>query len=54
MRAPARTQPYSAAELRAMFAYGDTVAQITSRAYRLDRAMTKARVRVILFESAPA
>lgn len=57
MRAPRperRTAPFSPAELRAMFAQGDSVAQIHARAYRIDRAMTKARVRAILFDQAPA
>lgn len=54
MRAPARTQPFSDAELRAMLADGDTVISIWSRAYRLDRSMTRARVRAILFGGVPA
>lgn len=49
-----RTRPYAAEELRAMFAGGDTVAQIAARARRLDRAMTRDRVRAILFEGATA
>lgn len=44
-----RTQPYSADELRQMFAQGDSVASIHGRAYRRDRSMTKDRVRAILF-----
>ncbi|MEO7467385.1 MAG: hypothetical protein ABIV36_10250 [Sphingobium limneticum] len=53
MRAP-RTEPYAPADLRTMFARGDSVAQIHARAYRIDRAMTKDRVRAILFERADA
>jgi hypothetical protein len=49
-----RTRPYSADELRAMFAQGDSVAQVAARAYRLDRAMTRDRVRAILFAPVPA
>lgn len=45
-----RTQPYSADELRAMFAEGDSVASIHSRAYRVDRSVTKDQVRAILFQ----
>lgn len=49
-RHPARrAAPYTPEELRAMFAAGDSVAQVHSRAYRLDRTMTKDRVRAILF-----
>ncbi|MAM40685.1 MAG: hypothetical protein CL949_19770 [Erythrobacter sp.] len=44
-----RAAPYTPDELRAMFAAGDSVAQVHSRAYRLDRTMTKDRVRAILF-----
>ena len=49
-----RTQPYSAEELRAMRRDGDSVAQIHGRAYRLDRSMTKDRLRAILFEDGTA
>lgn len=49
---PRRTLPSSADELRAMRCEGDTVAQIHARAYRVDRSMTKDRVRAILFEEA--
>ncbi|MFD1103686.1 hypothetical protein [Sphingobium olei] len=49
-----RRRPYSADELRAMFAEGDSVSQVANRAYRLDRSMTKDRVRAILFDGAPA
>ena len=48
-RAP-RTAPFTPAELRAMFADGDSIAQVHARAYRLDRTMTKDHVRTILFE----
>ncbi|MEA3543205.1 MAG: hypothetical protein U9R77_13955 [Pseudomonadota bacterium] len=44
-----RAAPFTPDELRAMFAAGDSVAQVYSRAYRLDRTMTKDRVRTILF-----
>ncbi|MEA3390142.1 MAG: hypothetical protein U9R64_12835 [Pseudomonadota bacterium] len=54
MRPPARTQPFSDAELRAMWANGDTVTSIWNRAYRLDRSVTRARVRAILFGGVPA
>ena len=53
MRKP-RTEPYTAPELRGMRDNGDSIAEICSRAYRLDRTMTKDRVRAILFEQAPA
>jgi hypothetical protein len=53
MRKP-RTEPYTASELRSMFSDGDSVATICARAYRLDRAMTKDRVRAILFDQVPA
>ena len=49
-----RAAPFSPAELRAMFSAGDSVAQIHARAYRLDKSMTKDRVRTILFEQAVA
>ncbi|BBF70223.1 hypothetical protein [Sphingomonas bisphenolicum] len=49
-----RLTPYSPAELRAMRAEGDSVAQIHARAYRLDRSMSKDRIRAILFEQAAA
>lgn len=45
-----RTLPYSADELRQMFREGDSVAQIYARAYRLDRTVTKDKVRAILFQ----
>lgn len=48
-----RTEPFTPAELRAMFAEGDSVAQIAARAYRLDRTMTRDQVRAILFAPAP-
>jgi hypothetical protein len=44
-----RAAPYTPDELRAMFAAGDSVSQIHGRAYRLDRTMTKDRLRAILF-----
>ncbi|CAD7336114.1 MULTISPECIES: hypothetical protein [unclassified Sphingobium] len=46
------TAPYTADELRAMFAQGDSVASIHARAYRIDRSVTKAQVRAILFQEA--
>lgn len=50
-RAPTtRRAPYTAAELRDMFAQGESVAQVHSRAYRADRTMSKDRVRAILFD----
>lgn len=49
MRAPARTHPFTDAELREMRENGDSVISIASKAYRLDRTMTRARVRAILF-----
>lgn len=48
-RAP-RTAPFTPAELRTMFADGDSIAQVHARAYRLDRSMSKDRVRAILFQ----
>lgn len=55
MRVPLlRTAPLSPAELRAMFAEGDSVAQIYGCAYRLDRSVTKDHVRAILFEGVDA
>lgn len=44
-----RAAPYTPDELRAMFAAGDSVSQIHGRAYRLDRTMTKDRLRAILY-----
>ncbi|WP_370171827.1 hypothetical protein [Sphingobium abikonense] len=44
-----RFAPYTPDELRAMFAAGDSVSQIHGRAYRLDRTMTKDRLRAILY-----
>lgn len=54
MRAPPRTTPYTPAEMRALFATGDTVAQIYMKAWRIDRAVTKDQVRAILFDRADA
>ena len=48
-----RTVPFTTEELRRMFAEGDSVAQIYARAYRIDRSMTKDRVRAILFDREP-
>lgn len=45
-----RTETYSPDEMRAAFAAGDTVQQIYGRAYRLDRSVTKAKIRAVLFD----
>lgn len=49
-----RTTPFTPAELRAMRDDGDSVSEIYARAYRLDRTLTKDRLRAILFERADA
>lgn len=49
-----RTQPLTAEEMRSMYAAGDTVTKIHGRAYRLDRSITKDRVRAILFQDMDA
>ncbi|MBG6116756.1 hypothetical protein IWY39_000560 [Sphingobium sp. JAI105] len=51
---PPRTTPLSPAELRTMFADGDSVTQIYNRTYRLDRSVTKDKIRAILFERTAA
>lgn len=51
---PPRTTPISPAELRSMFADGDSLATIYNRAYRLDRSVTKDKIRAILFERTAA
>lgn len=51
---PPRTTPLSPDELRVMFADGDSIAKIYNRAYRLDRSVTKDKIRAILFERTTA